>query len=47
MVCRLTKADLLGLEAVVRQLDAHMWIDARVVDKNTGETPLTAACAAQ
>jgi hypothetical protein len=40
------KADLLGLEEVVRQLDAHMWIDTRVVDKNTGETPLIAACGA-
>jgi hypothetical protein len=40
------KADKLGLEAVVRQLDAHMWSDVRVVDKNTGETPLIAACGA-
>ena len=40
------KADVRVLEAVVRQLDANMWSDARVVDTNTGETPLLAACSA-
>jgi ankyrin repeat protein len=37
---------VLALEAVVKQLDAYMWIDARVVDKHTGETPLMVACGA-
>jgi hypothetical protein len=39
------KADVRALEAVVKQLDVHMWTDSRVVDERTEETPLLAACA--
>lgn len=39
------KKDVRALEAVVRQLDAHMWSDARVLDQ-TQTTPLLAACGA-